>query len=80
MSKITGQTAAKSVSNMRPLRTYFSGSHSEAIDLTLLNQFLKNLTHTMPTAGRYRSSPRACTASFDRTIASLLPHKSPEIC
>jgi high affinity Mn2+ porin len=30
---------------MRSLRTYFSGSHSEAIDLTLLNQFLKNLTH-----------------------------------
>jgi high affinity Mn2+ porin len=45
MSKITGQTAAKSVSNMRPLRTYLSGSYSEAIDLTLLNQFLKNLTH-----------------------------------
>jgi len=31
MSKITGQTAAKSVSNMRSLHTYFSGSHSEAI-------------------------------------------------
>ena len=51
MSKITGQTAAKSVSNMRSLHTYFSGSHSEAIYavnvisgviLTFDHQFLKN--------------------------------------
>jgi hypothetical protein len=51
MSKITGQTAAKSVSNMRPLRTYFSGSYSKAIYavnvingviLTFDHQFLKN--------------------------------------
>jgi P-type Mg2+ transporter len=45
-----------------------------------LRPSLRRTWRTMPTAGRYRSSPRACTASFDRTIASLLPHKSPEIC